>query len=102
MSREFNVLSKLSKVYKPAPKPLIYCEDESVIGSEFYLMERRKGLIIRGKAPEILENSSELRKKVCESLIENLANLHALDYKKTGLENLGKPEGYARRQVEGW
>ena len=48
MSREFNVLSKLSKVYKPAPKPILYCDDESIIGSEFYLMERRKGLIIRG------------------------------------------------------
>ncbi|MCB1023385.1 MAG: phosphotransferase, partial [Acidobacteria bacterium] len=47
MSREFNVLSKLSKVYQPAPKPLIYCGDEAILGSEFYLMERRKGLIIR-------------------------------------------------------
>jgi aminoglycoside phosphotransferase (APT) family kinase protein len=49
-----------------------------------------------------LEDSPELQRKVCESLIENLANLHALDYKEIGLENLGKPEGYAVRQVEGW
>ena len=102
MSREFNVLSKLSAVYKPAPKPLIYCADESVIGSEFYLMERRKGLIIRGKSPEALETSQDLRIKVVESFIENLVELHSLDYKKIGLENLGKPEGYATRQVEGW
>src|SRR5262245_37373609 len=61
MSREFNVLSKLSAVYQPAPKPLIYCGDESVIGSEFYLMERRNGLIIRGKSPESLDNSPELQ-----------------------------------------
>jgi aminoglycoside phosphotransferase (APT) family kinase protein len=112
MQREFNVLSKLSAVYKSAPKPLIYCADEGVIGSEFYLMERRRGLIIRGKAPAsvppavagglTLENSPELRRKVCESFIENLAELHALDYEKIGLGDLGKPEGYARRQVEGW
>lgn len=102
MSREFNVLSKLSSVYKPAPKPLIYCGDETIIGSEFYLMERRNGLIIRGKSPEALENSPEMQRKVCESFIENLAELHLLDYKKIGLENLGKPEGYAQRQVEGW
>ncbi|MDQ3800578.1 MAG: phosphotransferase family protein [Acidobacteriota bacterium] len=102
MSREFNVLSKLSKVYQPAPKPLIYCADAMIIGSEFYLMERRKGLIIRGKSPEILENSPSLQRKVCESFIENLANLHALDYREIGLGDLGKPEGYARRQVEGW
>ncbi|HLM60448.1 MAG TPA: phosphotransferase family protein [Pyrinomonadaceae bacterium] len=102
MSREFNVLSKLSKVYQPAPKPLIYCDDESVIGSEFYLMERRNGMIIRGKSPEILDNSRELQRKVCESFVENLAQLHSLDYKNIGLGDLGKPEGYARRQVEGW
>ncbi|HEY0050553.1 MAG TPA: phosphotransferase family protein [Pyrinomonadaceae bacterium] len=102
MSREFNVLSKLSKVYAAAPEPLIYCADEAVLGSEFYLMQRRNGLIIRGKSPEILESSPELQKKVCESFVENLANLHALDYRKIGLGDLGKPEGYARRQVEGW
>ncbi len=102
MSREFNVLLKLSKAYQPAPKPLIYCQDEAIIGSEFYLMERRKGLIIRGKSPENLENSSELQRRVCESFIENLVEFHSLDYEKIGLGDLGKPEGYATRQVEGW
>ncbi len=102
MSREFNVLSKLSKVYSPAPKPLVYCDDENIIGSEFYLMERRKGLIIRGKSPSELENSNDIQRKVCESFIENLVELHSLDYKKAGLEDLGKPEGYTKRQVEGW
>ena len=102
MSREFNVLSKLSKAYQPAPKPLVHCGDAAVIGSEFYLMERRRGLIIRGKSPESLEKSPELQRKVCASFIENLADLHALDYKKIGLGNLGKPEGFVKRQVEGW
>lgn len=110
MSREFNVLSKLSKVYQPAPKPLIYCEDKNVIGSEFYLMERRKGLIIRGKLSErealatcsSFNNSTQLQRKVCESFIENLVKLHSLDYEKAGLGELGKPVGYTKRQVEGW
>ena len=102
MKREFEVLSKLSVVYPPAPKPLIYCADDSIIGSEFYLMERRHGLIIRGKSPAVLENSPELQRAVCKSFIENLVALHSLDYKKIGLENLGKSEGYANRQVEGW
>ena len=102
MSREFSVLSKLSEVYRPAPKPLLYCADESVTGSEFYLMQRRRGLIIRGKSPEILENSPELQRKVCESFIVNLVELHALDYRAIGLGDLGKPEGYTVRQVEGW
>jgi aminoglycoside phosphotransferase (APT) family kinase protein len=102
MSREFNVLDKLSKVYSPAPKPLLLCRDETIIGSEFYLMERRNGLIIRGKSPEILENSPDLQQKVCESFIANLVDLHNLDYKLAGLSELGKPEGYVKRQVEGW
>ena len=102
MQREFDVLSKLSAVYDPAPKPLIFCDDESVIGSEFYLMERRNGLIIRGRSPNELEKSAELQRKVCKSFIQNLADLHSLGPKDAGLETLGKPDGYNRRQVEGW
>ena len=115
MSREFNVLSKLSAVYTPAPKPLLFCDDTTVIGSEFYLMERRSGLIIRGRtgqnhlrertgsAPEeSFETSHNYQKDVCKSFIRNLAELHSLDYAAAGLGDLGKPEGYPRRQVEGW
>lgn len=102
MKREFDVLEKLSTVFPLAPKPFLYCADENIIGSEFYLMERRRGFIVRGKAPEILENSRRLQNEVCESFIKNLASLHAIDYKKIGLQNLGKPEGYAKRQVKGW
>jgi aminoglycoside phosphotransferase (APT) family kinase protein len=102
MSREFNVLDKLSKVYEPAPKPILLCQDETIIGSDFYLMERRNGLIIRGKSPTELESSPELQQKLCETFIENLVDLHNLDYKAAGLSELGKPEGYAKRQVEGW
>ncbi|MCA1623981.1 MAG: phosphotransferase family protein [Acidobacteria bacterium] len=102
MKREFEVLSKLSKVYQPAPKPLIYCGDDTVIGSEFYLMECRRGLIIREKSPFDLENSKDLQQKVSRSFVENLATLHSLDYEKAGLGRLGKPEGYVKRQVEGW
>jgi aminoglycoside phosphotransferase (APT) family kinase protein len=102
MKREFDVLSKLAAVYEPAPKPILFCDDVSVIGSEFYLMERRHGTIIRGRSPEVLESSPELQQSVCESFIRNLADLHALDYDAAGLGELGHPEGYCRRQVEGW
>lgn len=102
MKREFDVLSKLSAIYHAAPKPLLFCDDESIIGSEFLLMERRKGLVIRGRAPKELEKSSELQQRVSESFVSNLAELHALDYERAGLSVLGHPEGYARRQVEGW
>lgn len=107
MGREFEVLSKLSAAYSPAPKPLLFCPNESVIGSEFYLMERRNGLIIRGKIESArdtnrMEESPQFRIDVCSGFIQNLAKLHSLDPKDAGLETLGKPEGYNRRQVEGW
>ena len=125
MKREFDVLSKLSKVYPPAPRPILFCDDESVIGSEFYLMERRNGLVIRGRvsssrvssphvskgssqdsaAPihiEDLDNSQPARLQLCKSFVQNLAHLHSIDYKAAGLADLGKPDGYCRRQVEGW
>jgi aminoglycoside phosphotransferase (APT) family kinase protein len=102
MHREHKVLSKLSAVYPPAPKPILFCDDTSVIGDEFYLMERRNGLVIRGMAPKQLEDSQELQLRVAESFVKNLAELHALDYEAAGLGDLGKPEGYVRRQVEGW
>lgn len=102
MRREFDVLSKLAAVYQPAPKPILFCDDESVIGSEFYLMERRHGLIMRGRSPKPLEESPELQRSVCRSFITNLAELHSVDYTAAGLGNLGHPAGYCRRQVEGW
>lgn len=101
MSREFEVLTALSTVYKPAPKPFLYCGDESVIGNEFYLMERRHGIIIRGKWP-YGDSSTTLLNAAAKAFIDNLAELHAVDYKTAGLAGLGKPAGYTRRQVEGW
>lgn len=100
MKREFDVLTGLSKVYRPAPKPLIYCADEAVIGSEFYLMERRRGLIVRGKWP--FDKDRVSRRDAAKAFIGNLAELHAVDYDSAGLSELGKPEGYTKRQVEGW
>jgi len=102
MAREYNVLSKLSEVYPPAPRPLLFCEDEAIIGSEFYLMERRKGLVIRGRVPREMQESPELQIAVCRSFINNLAHLHSIDHEAAGLGELGKPAGYNRRQVEGW
>jgi len=102
MGREFKVLSKLNPVYAPAPKPLVYCEDESVIGAKFYVMERIKGVILRGKRPKDLEITPEIVTGCCTSLIENLASLHALDYKAVGLDDLYKGSNYVERQVNGW
>jgi aminoglycoside phosphotransferase (APT) family kinase protein len=102
MSREFKVLSLLHPIYPSAPIPILYCEDENIIGAPFYLMERVKGIILRSKPLEGIALTTDLMRTISESAIDNLAALHAIDVVKTGLITLGKPEGYVQRQVEGW
>ncbi|MEZ6051052.1 MAG: phosphotransferase family protein [Planctomycetaceae bacterium] len=103
MSREYRVLSRLCEVYPPAPRPLVFCQDHNVIGDDFYVMERRKGVILRqSNAPSELTNNPDLVHRLCESFIDNLADLHLLDYTAAGLGDLGKPVGYVERQVTGW
>ncbi|MEM7353753.1 MAG: phosphotransferase family protein, partial [Acidobacteriota bacterium] len=102
MGREYRVLERLSKVYPQAPAPYLYCEDESVMGAPFYVMERRRGIVLRKKVPPGLEISSVMATRLSEAFIDNLATLHTLDYEAAGLADLGKPEGYVERQVSGW
>jgi aminoglycoside phosphotransferase (APT) family kinase protein len=102
MGREFRVLSKLSGVYPPAPRPFIYCDDIGVLGAPFYVMERRRGVVLRRAENLGLTIDSPTARRLSEALIDNLALLHALDYKAAGLADLGKPEGYVTRQVNGW
>jgi len=102
MGREFRVLSKLHSAYSPAPIVLLYCDDVSVLGARFYLMEPIHGIILRRDPPGGLPFPPETARRLSESFIENLAALHALDYVAIGLADLGRPEGYVERQVRGW
>jgi len=102
MGREYKVLSSLHKVYELAPKPLVFCEDEEVIGSPFYVMERCRGVILRQKDPKNKDIPPEVLRGLGISAVDNLAKLHLLDYESIGLGDLGKPEGYVERQVGGW
>ena len=102
MGREFRVLSKLWPVYPPAPRPVLYCEDNSILETPFYLMERRHGVILRKTLPAGLSIDPLTARRLSLSLIDNLAALHRLDYQAAGLGDLGKPAGYVERQVAGW
>jgi aminoglycoside phosphotransferase (APT) family kinase protein len=102
MGREFSVLSKLKPVYDKIPDPLLFCDDENIIGSPFYIMERVTGLILRKTIPEGLSLQANDLQFLSERAIDNLATLHTLDIESTGLITLGKPDGYVVRQVEGW
>jgi aminoglycoside phosphotransferase (APT) family kinase protein len=102
MSREYRVLSRLHAVYPPAPEVLLYCDDQSVLGAPFYLMERVRGVIIRRSPPDGLPFPPEIARRLSENFIDHLARLHSLDYAAIGLGDLGKPQGYMERQVRGW
>ncbi len=102
MGREYKVLSLLEPVYAKIPKPITYCDDETILGSPFYLMERVKGIILRNKVPKGLGLDAKHFKKLSIQTIENLVELHNLELEKSNLISLGKPEGYVGRQVEGW
>jgi aminoglycoside phosphotransferase (APT) family kinase protein len=102
MGREFKVLSALGPVFPKAPRVLAFCEDASVLGAPFYLMERVRGLILRSRVPEGVALPPETISRLCAALVDTLVELHGLDYAAAGLAGFGNPEGYALRQVAGW
>jgi aminoglycoside phosphotransferase (APT) family kinase protein len=102
MGREYRILKALNPVFPYCPKPLAYTEDEAILGCPFYVMERIQGIILRRKLPEGLDFTADQMHSLCESLLDVHYRLHSIDYKAVGLEGFGKPEGYVKRQVEGW
>jgi aminoglycoside phosphotransferase (APT) family kinase protein len=102
MSREFRILSHLYPVYKKVPRPLLFCDDETILGAPFYVMERVRGVILRAQPPRGIDLTPTLMRTLSETFIENLASIHEIDYEAAGLGDLGSPQGYVKRQVEGW
>ncbi len=102
MGREYHILSHLAPVYPRVPKPLTYCDDNSVLGAPFYIMERLKGVILRAAPPKGMDLSFNTMADLSNAFIENLAAIHNVDLKAAGLSEFGHPEGYVERQVQGW
>jgi len=104
MAREYKVLSVLYKAFPPAPRALLLCEDPSVIGAPFFIMERRHGTVVRQTIPPAYGGGRDpsVNRILSEVLIDTLVQLHAVDYRSVGLEGLGRPQGYMERQVRGW
>src|SRR5215208_5754521 len=102
MGREYRILSHLYPVYKKVPRALLFCEDEEILGAPFYVMERVTGIILRAQKPPGMDLSRELMRRLSGTFIENLAGIHEIDYAAAGLGDLGAPQGYVKRQVEGW
>lgn len=102
MAREYRILEAVHPVYSLAPRPLLLCEDETITGSIFYVMERRRGLVVRTKEPPELADKPAERRRASKAIINALADLHNVDIAAHGLVALGKPVGFVERQVRGW
>ncbi len=105
MNREHRALSVLWKAFAQAPRAYLSCDEASVIGAPFFVMERRRGIVVRGSVPAELGGGRDERanRKLSEVVIDVLADFHAVDPAAIGLESLGRdPAHFLERQVKGW
>lgn len=102
MGREYRVLSKLYKHFSPAPRAYHLCEDEEVIGAKFVILERKEGVIVRTEMLDCFKRFERPYERITEAMIKVQAELHLVDFEKANLSNLGRPEGFLERQLNGW
>lgn len=102
MGRESNILMKLHEAFPLAPKPYFFTNDESIIGAQFYVMEQREGVIVNDEFPEHVKPTPELCRGMSRMVADTLVELHAVDWREAGLGEVGRPEGFLERQVNGW
>ena len=102
MSREYRILKALKPVFPHVPEPLAYCDDPSVMDVPFYVMERIQGVVLRKELPDAPAFGAAAAGRLCRGWVDELGDLHGLDYQECGLADLGSPDGYVARQVHGW
>lgn len=101
MEREYNIIKEIHPYFSAAPEPYLFA-DESIIGSPFFLMERKHGVLLDTEFPEGTEVTPETCKNISKTMVDRLVSLHSIDYKKTKLVEMTKPDGFMERQVHGW
>lgn len=102
MEREFKILSEIQPHFSPVPKPILFSNDTSVVGSPFFLMERKQGIVLDKKFPNHIEGTVDICRHLSEIMVDQLVQLHSINYKETGLPEISKSEGFMERQVHGW
>lgn len=102
MKREFRVLSRLWAQFDRAPRAYLFCDDHTVAGADFFVMERRRGEVIRGVIPPSMRHHADLGRRLGLALADAIAEFHLLDPEASDLGELGRPEGFMARQVAGW
>lgn len=102
MKREFRILTEIHPHFSAAPKPIIFSEDESIVGSPFFIMERKLGEVFDTAFPEHLKVTEKECASISNIMVNKLVELHSIDYQKTNLLEISKPENFMERQVNGW
>ncbi|MGM9948993.1 MAG: phosphotransferase family protein [Lysinibacillus sp.] len=102
MEREYKILTSLQQHFPAIPKTYLFSDDESIVGSPFFLMERRRGVVLDTEFPATIPYTEEIGRRISEKMVDTLVELHGIDYQQTVLAQMSKPEGFMERQVEGW
>jgi aminoglycoside phosphotransferase (APT) family kinase protein len=102
MGREYRIQDGLAGTFPLVPEMVALCEDESVIGSEFYVMQRVDGIIPRRDFPPGVSLDEEQTRALCTNTLDVLIDLHRIDVDATPLAAMNKGEGYVERQISGW
>ena len=102
MYREHRVQSSLNTLFPLAPKSLYFCNDETIIGSKFHIIERRNGFVVRKQLDPYISPTKDNLRKISFKIIDVLADLHKINPDEVGLGDLGKPDGFILRQLNGW
>lgn len=102
MRREFKACSGLNPHFDRAPRPYAFCDDHSVIGSDFIVVEYREGVGVWGRVPSSMAHHADVGRRMGFAVVDAMADLHVLDPGAIGLGDLGKPVGFVGRQVSGW
>ncbi|MGE6379008.1 phosphotransferase family protein [Peribacillus muralis] len=102
MEREHHILSAIHPYFQSAPEPILFSDDESIVGAPFFLMERKHGMVIDNEFPEGIAPTVERCRRLSHVMVNQLANLHSIPYEKTKLMEISRPVGFIERQVLGW
>ncbi|MFP7299398.1 phosphotransferase family protein [Neobacillus niacini] len=102
MEREYKIISELHPVFSVTPKPILFSKQEEIVGSPFFIMERKNGIVVDTSFPEGILVTKELCQRLSEVMVNKLVELHGIDYTETGLGGISKPVGFTERQVHSW